>query len=70
MVAGVDDLPELRWGSGADNGGYGAVTWCGNKGTEARAGVKRPRVGKSAASATPPAFKEVLLGIARSARKA
>ncbi len=62
------ELPEMRWGYDRDGAVHGAVTWCGNKGTESRAHEKRPRVGKVAA-VTPPEFKAVLLGMARSARK-
>lgn len=60
------DLPSLRWGSELDSGSRALVSWCRNR---TKAGDKRPRVGKSTASATPPAFAEVLLGIARSARR-
>lgn len=40
------------------------ISWCGN---HIASGEKRPRLGKKEASATPPAFRELLLSIARSA---
>lgn len=40
------------------------VSWCGN---HIASGEKRPRLGKKEASATPPAFRDLLLSIARSA---
>lgn len=60
------DLPDLRWGSTPDNKITHLVSWCNNN---VRATEKRPRVGKRAASKTPEAFREVLLAMARSARK-
>lgn len=73
------ELPELRWGKGGR--GSALVSWCGNH-TKPRAMVgrmhkqnprgeydTRPRLGKKAASASPPAFRDTLLSIARSARK-
>ena len=39
------------------------VSWCRNK----NPGDTRPRIGKRQAAATPPAFRDVLLSIARSA---
>jgi hypothetical protein len=59
------DLPSLRWGSTSDHQ-EGAVSWCGNRTNSG--GEARPRVGKKAASATPPAFREILIAMARSAR--
>ena len=56
-------LPSLRWGYRADSSELGLVSWCGN---HTRAGDKRPRVGKRAASATPTEFRDVLLAMARS----
>lgn len=58
------ELPQLRWGSVLDTETRALVSWCGNR---TKAGDTRPRVGKAAASATPPEFREVLLGMARSA---
>lgn len=42
---------------------YSEVSWCGN---HTRAGDKRPRLGRREASATPIAFRDVLLQMARS----
>jgi hypothetical protein len=61
------DLPTLRWGSDLDAKSKALVSWCGNR---TKSGDVRPRVGKGKAAATPPAFAEVLLSIARSARRA
>lgn len=58
------DLPELRWGSDLDTKSKALVSWCGN---HVSSGETRPRLGKKAASATPPEFAELLLSIARSA---
>jgi hypothetical protein len=57
------DLPSLRWGSDLDSGSKALVSWCGN---HTKAGDKRPRVGKAAASKSPPEFAELLLSMARS----
>ena len=58
------ELPELRWGLLADNASTALVSWCGN---HVKSGETRPRVGKRAASATPPEFRDVLLAMARGA---
>lgn len=58
---------ELRWGSELDTQSKALVSWCGN---HTKAGERRPRLGKKAASATPPQFRAVLLRLARSARSA
>jgi hypothetical protein len=55
--------PELRWGSSLDQQSDALVSWCGN---HVKSGEVRPRVGKKVAAATPPAFRDELLGIARS----
>lgn len=60
---GVSELPTLRWGSDLDAKSGALVSWCGNR---VRSGENRPRVGKSAASRTPEAFRDLLLGMARS----
>ena len=60
------DLPELRWGSAPATEITHLVSWCAN---HVKATESRPRVGKRAASKTPEAFREVLLAMARSARK-
>lgn len=58
------ELPQLRWGRVLKGEARALVSWCANHTT---AGDTRPRVGKAAASATPPEFREVLLDMARSA---
>ena len=58
------DLPALRWGSSSDGESQALVSWCGN---HVSSGETRPRVGKKAAAATPPEFRDVLLAMARSA---
>ena len=60
------DRPELRWGFNPDQKSQALVSWCGN---HVKSGEVRPRVGKAAASKTPPEFKAVLLSMARSATK-
>lgn len=57
------ELPRLRWGFAR---GEAPVSWCGNR--TRNGGENRPRVGKAAASKTPPAFRELLLAMARSVR--
>jgi len=64
-VCGVRELPSLRWGHVADQDCEALVSWCGNR---VRSGESRPRVGKAAAAATPLAFRDTLLDIARSAQ--
>lgn len=59
------ELPELRWGFPPDQQSEALVSWCGNR---VKSGETRRRVGKAAAAATPVAFRDLLLGIARSAR--
>lgn len=58
------ELPSLRWGYRHDARSEALVSWCGN---HLRADETRPRVGKAAASRTPIEFRDVLLGMARSA---
>ena len=55
--------PALLWGSTLDAQSTALVSWCGN---HTRADEKRPRLGKKAALSSPPAFRDVLLSIARS----
>lgn len=57
------ELPSLRWGSVPDTT-PSMVSWCRNHSDD-----PRPRIGKRAASATPPAFRDVLIDMARSARR-
>lgn len=75
----VDDLPNL-WGRPSPDGPTALVSWCQNrtppparvgrmhKQQPRSEGDTRPRLSKRAASATPPAFRDELLAIARSAR--
>lgn len=58
-----EKLPELRWGSLPVGQSKALVSRCGN---HVSSGETRPRVGKRAAAATPPEFREVLLSLARS----
>lgn len=60
------DLPSLKWGRIADGASSAAVSWCGN---HTRRFDTRARVGKRAASATPIAFREMLIAMARSANE-
>lgn len=57
------ELPALRWGYVPDRS-PGLVSWCRNHNPH----DTRPRVGKRAASRTPVEFRDVLLGMARSAK--
>lgn len=57
------ELPELDWSSGS---GVALVSWCGN---HVKSSEKHPRIGKKAAAATPPAFRAVLLDLARSVKR-
>lgn len=57
------ELPTLRWGSDLDTKSGALVSWCGNY---TAANEARPRVGKSAAAATPIAFRDLLISIAES----
>jgi hypothetical protein len=57
------ELPRLRWGSDLDQKSGALVSWCEN---HVKSGEKRPRVGKAAAAATPLAFRDQLILIARS----
>jgi len=61
---GVRELPDLLWGHVPDQQSSALVSWCGN---HTKAGETRPRVGKAAAAATPPAFRDALIDIARGA---
>lgn len=55
------DLPQLKWGYRSDQQSKALVSWCGN---HVKSGECRPRVGKAAASATPPEFRDLLISIA------
>lgn len=54
--------PPLRWGHVADTESRALVSWCGN---HTKRGDVRPRIGKARAAATPPAFAEELVRVAR-----
>lgn len=56
-------LPSLRWGDGGPS--EVLVGWTGNR---VFTGNDRPRIGKAAASKTPPEFQSVLVDMARSVR--
>jgi hypothetical protein len=53
------ELPSLDWRPIRETA---MVSWCGNK---IKSGEVRPRVGKTAASATPLEFREILIAMAR-----
>lgn len=55
-------LPDLRWGFNPDQRSQALVSWCGN---HVSSGERRPRVGKAAAAATPPEFRDLLISIAK-----
>jgi len=57
------ELPALRWGRTPDKQSKALVSWCGNHVSN----EDRPRLTKKQASATPPEFRAVLVGMARSA---
>lgn len=60
------DLPTLEWGSSLDTESTALVSRCGNR---VKSGESRPRVGKAVASRSPIAFRDLLIGMARSARR-
>ena len=59
------ELPALRWGASLDSASDALVSWCGN---HTQAHGTRPRLGKRDAKSTPPAFRDLLISMARSAR--
>lgn len=59
------ELPSLRWGAVPDQQSQAPVSWCGN---HVASGEDRPRLGKAAAAATPPEFRDELIGMARGER--
>lgn len=79
FASGIDagDLPELRWGAEHDHTPSATVSWCGNarigdlptNGLDAEAWRARRRLRPKEASATPPAFQDALLEIARAAER-
>jgi hypothetical protein len=75
---GVDALPSLRWGATPDTASpalderwssrpRALISWCGN---HTKSGESRRRLGKREASATPLPFRDLLLSIARTAKRA
>ncbi len=58
------ELPSLAWGHIADTQSKALVSWCGNR---VKSGEVRPRIGHRRAAATPAAFRDVLLSMARGA---
>jgi len=56
---GAETPPSMRWGAASATA---MVSWCGN---HTRADERRRRIGHAEASATPPAFRDVLLAMAR-----
>lgn len=60
------DLPSLKWGASPDSEITALVSWCGNR---VKSGEKRARVGKATASRTPIEFRDILIGMARSAHE-
>jgi hypothetical protein len=56
------DLPQLTWGRAPASA---VVSWCANRHVG-----HLPRIGKAAAAASPPEFRDMLLSIARSAKPA
>lgn len=58
-------LPSMRWGSDLDTKSEALVSWCGNRVPRMPG---RPRLLAKEAKATPLAFRDALLAIARSAR--
>jgi hypothetical protein len=57
--------PSLLWSHDPDQKSTSLVSWCGNHVSIAE---RRPRVGKAKAAATPIAFRDVLIEIARGAK--
>lgn len=62
---GTDEPPSMLWGSDPDVKSTALVSWCGN---HTKAHDKRKRVGKDAASTTPPSFAHLLVDLARRCR--
>ncbi len=56
------DLPQLRWGKSTSASAL--VSWCGNHTHD-----RRPRLTAKEAKATPPEFRDTLIGIAMTARQ-
>ncbi len=60
------ELPSLDWRTSLDTQSKALVSWCGNHVSKFET---RPRVGKAAASATPEAFRSLLIAMAESVRR-
>lgn len=63
---GVRELPSLKWGSEPGARSDCWVSWCSNH-TRKRGGEIKNRLGRRERNATPVEFRDLLLGIARSA---
>ena len=61
------DLPQMRWGKVPIEDITATVSWCKRGSTDA-AWANRRAISKKAVSATPPAFRDVLIEMARSCR--
>ncbi len=62
------ELPGMRWGGHRSSRAAALVSWCANR--KSLEMDDRPRVGKKQASKTPLEFRDVLLNMARSVRRA
>ena len=65
LYANGVELTELRWDLVPDQAVTARISWCGNR---VWSGMKLRRLHKTEAAATPPAFAEVLLSLARGSR--
>ncbi len=61
------EFHDLRWGHVSDRKSSALISWCGNR---VSSGERRPRLSQREASATPPAFCNELLRLARSVSRA
>lgn len=61
----LDRLPTLNWGRDVESGTGALVSWCANHSKKSEPGL-RDRIGRKAASATPAAFRDLLVSIAAS----
>jgi len=67
-VVGVSELPQLKWGKSEARAVVSNLSWDNTKNKDYFRG-KGERLDRKEASATPSAFKEVLLGLVRSVKK-
>ena len=65
LYACKTELPELIWGRADKQKIVAMVSWCANRTKETD---KRKRIGKNSSSKTPVAFRDVLIGMARTVR--